>query len=984
MKTGHFFFFGIFILLMVGSRPIMAQLKPAGLVNPFIGTGGHGHTFPGAVVPFGMVQLSPDTKIDDWDHCSGYHYSDSVILGFSHTHLSGTGIGDYGDIRFMPITGPVKILPGDQNDPDQGYASRFSHKRERAMPGYYMVWLEDYKIKVELTATERAGMQQYTDLSGNKVHVLIDLKEAITTEKVIESRLIVVNDSTIAGLRRTDGWADDHYVFFYSVFSRPFLNHVVYVDGQAQAGIKEQAGDHLKIVLDFDGTSDTLLVKTGISAVDMEGARKNLEKEMPDWNFDSLKVSAFDRWNRALSKIKVEGGDKDQQTVFYTALYHTMLAPNIYSDVDDRYRGHDGKIYQDSTFTMYTVFSIWDTFRALHPLFTIIERKRTVDFIRSMLDFYQHDSHLPVWELAANETFCMIGYHSVSVITDAYKKGIKGFDAQKALKAMAETANKDWFGLKDYKQKGYIPSDKERESVSKTLEYAYDDWCIAQMAEMTGDDSLFHQFIRRGQYYKNLFDKSSGFFRAKANGAFIEPFDPKQVNFNLTEANTWQYNFFVPQDINTLISLLGGDKGFNAKLDELFTLESELTGRKQADITGLIGQYAHGNEPSHHIAYLYNFSGQPWKTQYYVDKIMKTLYRNAPDGLAGNEDCGQMSAWYVMSALGFYAVTPGTDEYIIGTPLFPRSEINLENGKRFVINAKGRDHQHFYVKNIRYQNADYPKSYLKHKMVMDGGVMELEMTNEPVKDWAVKMDERPQREIRDDLICPVPYFMYKSKTFKDEMSVSIRDLDEESDLFYKRKKDSVWRRYDAPLKLVSSENILAKAQKNGKESFVEEADFLKVPVNRKIKLETKYSNQYNAGGDEALIDFLRGGDNFGSGRWQGYEGEDLIAVVDLGQKQKIHQIGIGFLQDQNAWIFMPLWVRFEVSNDGVHFKPVGEIQNTVDPKLSWVVVKDFKVDKVNKKARYVRVYAKNRGVCPSWHKGYPHKAWIFSDEIWIK
>ncbi len=949
-------------------------------VNPFIGTGGHGHTFPGATLPFGMVQLSPDTKIDNWDHCSGYHFGDSVILGFSHTHLSGTGIGDYGDIRFMPFTGKVSIEPGNYANPDKGYASRFSHKNEIAVPGYYSVFLDDYGIEVDLTATERAGMQRYTFPESKNSHVIIDLKEAVTTEKILDAEITVVNDSTITGFRKTKGWAANHYVYFYSVFSKPFKNAVIYHNGKKIEGNTAHGGS-IKVVVDYKTAADEKIsVKTGISAVDVKGAENNLKSEIKDWNFDKVKKSAGEIWNTALSKIEIEGGSDDQKTIFYTALYHTMMAPNIYWDADNRYRGHDNKIHAGK---MYTVFSIWDTFRALHPLFTIIERKRDGEFIKAMLDMYNYDKHLPVWELAANETWCMIGYNSVSVIADAYRKGIRDFDAGEALKAMVETANSDRFGLKYYKAKGYVPSDKESESVSKTLEYSYDDWCIAQMAAMMGEKDVYNTFIQRGQYYKNLFDKKTGFFRAKANGCFLKPFDPRQVNFNFTEANAWQYSFFVPQDMNTLIDLLGGDEKFSAKLDKLFTTAPEVTGRHQADITGLIGQYAHGNEPSHHVAYLYNFSGDAWKTQKTVNKIMYEMYKNAPGGLAGNEDCGQMSAWYVMSAMGFYSVTPGSNQYVLGSPLFDKITVNLENGKRFTVTVKNRTKDNCYIKDFIINGKNVKRSYITHEEIMNGSDFEFVMASVPDKNFGKNKNDRPFEKITENLITPVPYFEARNKTFKTTLTVKLDDLFDGVEIFYK-KDGGDWKKYKKPLVINKTTGFEAKAVMKGKESFVETARFVRVSDDVKIKLLTKYDPQYTAGGDDALINTIRGGNDFKTGNWQGYNGNDLEAVIDFGKKRMFSKVGIGFLQDENSWIFMPLRVSLEISDDGKHFVELGEIKNNISPKESGVIVKDFVFKDINKEARYIRIKAKNRGVCPEWHKGYPGKAWIFADEIWFE
>ncbi len=985
IKTLRFVAVLSLMALFFSSCQKVEKLKePADYVNPFIGTGGHGHTYPGAVVPFGMVQLSPDTKIDDWDHCSGYHFSDSVVLGFSHTHLSGTGIGDYGDIRFMPFVGDLKINLGTAAEPDSGYASRFSHNREMAEAGYYKVHLDDYNIDVELTATDRVGVQRYTFPKSDNAHVILDLKEAVTTEKILHAEFLIRNNHEIVGYRRTDGWADDHYVFFYASFSKPFKSYGSIVDGKVYKFQQGVIADNIKAYFDFDTEEgETIVVKTGISAVDMNGAYYNLKKEMPNWNFDSVRTVACEKWNDQLGKIIVGGGSNDDKTIFYTALYHSMLAPNIYSDADHRYRGHDNKIYTDASLVMHTVFSLWDTFRALHPLFTIIERDRTGFLINSMLDMYEKDSLLPVWELAANETNCMIGYHSVSVITDAYIKGITTFDAHEALQAMVKTADANHFGLEFYKKKGYIPSDKEGASVSRTLEYAYDDWCIAQMAHKLGEKKIYSRFIKRAQYYKNIYDRETGFFRAKANGCFTEPFDPRQVNFNLTEANTWQYNFFVPQDVNTLIDMMGGDGGFDAKLDTLFTMKSELTGRKQSDITGLIGQYAHGNEPSHNMAYLYNFVGKPWKTQQLVNKISHELYKNAPDGLAGNEDCGQMSAWYVLSAMGFYPVTPGTDEYEIGTPLFDSVVINLENGHHFMIKAENRSKENFYIQSAIFNGKPYSRSYITQDMILNGGTLAFKMGSKPDKSWGSAAVGRPVRRIEDDLITPVPYFKAKSKTFLDRMTVSLADVDTTVQLKIK-KGNHAWKDYKEPFKIHGSSDFEAKAIENGVESFPEEAQFFKIPKSRKVTLKTKYNAQYTAGGDNALINTLRGGTDFRTGNWQGYESDDMDAIIDLGKEQMVHKMGIGFLQDENSWIFMPQWVSFEVSEDGVNYQQAGKVKTMVDEHQTGTIVKDFVLKNVNRRVRYIHVFAKNRGTCPQWHKGYPNKSWIFTDEFWVK
>ncbi len=958
-------------------------LSPAAYVDPFIGTGGHGHTYPGPSAPFGMVQLSPDTKINDWDHCSGYHFNDTVILGFSHTHLSGTGVGDYGDIRMMPATGSLKMNPGDADHPDAGYASRFKKSTEKAKAAYYSVKLSDYNILVELTATPHAGFQRYTFPASDNSHVIIDLKEAVTTEKVLHSSLRFISNHEIEGLRQSDGWANDQYVYFYADFSKPFADFGIWENGVLHKGLKQAEGTALKAYVNFrTKKGEQILVKTGLSAVDTDGARNNLEAEIPGWNFDSVRQQTFQQWNNELSRIQVKGNQEKQKTIFYTALYHSFLSPNIYSDIDGRFRGHDHQVHRDSTFKMYTVFSLWDTFRALHPLFTITQRRLTNNLIRSMLNMYSFDSLLPVWELAGNETNCMIGYHSVSVITDAYKKGIRGFNARQALKAMVHTANANHFGLKAYKTKGYIPADEEGESVSKTLEYAYDDWCIAQMADMLHDSANYKIFTQRGQYYKNIFDRKSGFFRGRENGGFVKPFDPTQVNFMLTEANTWQYNFFVPQDINTLIQLLGGDKGFSKKLDELFSSKAGLSGRSQSDITGMIGQYAHGNEPSHHMAYLYNYCGQAWKTQQLIHHIMQDLYSSKPDGLAGNEDCGQMSAWYVLSAMGFYQVTPGSDKYIIGSPVFDTANIHLENGKTFSIITHRKHQGDFYIQSVTYNGKPWPKSYLTQEMILNGGILQFEMGANPNKNWGKKPADRPHQQITDFIIVPVPYFKAASKTFTHQISVGIQDIDTNATIYYSI-NSGPFKKYSDKIILHNNTRISAYAIKDGRKSKTENAEFIKIPANRRITLESKCDPQYT-GGVNALINTIRGGHNFKTGNWQGFYNEDLRATIDLGKTEIISHAYAGFLQDQNSWIFMPKWVSFEGSTDGSHFHLLGKQMNNIDKHAEGGIIKDFEVTFNSQPIRYLRVIAKYPGNCPAWHRGAGNPSYIFADEIWVK
>ena len=690
---------GLAIIMLFSFAKVEKGIPPINYVNPFIGTGGHGHNFPGPTVPFGMVQLSPDTRLEGWDGCSGYHFTDSVVYGFSHTHLSGTGCSDYGDILFMPTTGVVKYDNGYKSGVGNGYSSRFSKSTEKASPGYYSVMLSDYKVKVELSATCRVGFHKYTFPASKQSNIIVDL---LHRDEVIDSKLRIVSPTEIEGFRRSKEWADDQHVYFVARFSKPFTKAGLALDEKIQEGVSELSGKNVKAAFTFTTTNNEVIyVKVGISGVSIEGARKNLDAEIQGWDFQKTVQDARNLWSKELSKIEVEGGSKKQLSAFYTALYHTMIQPNVYMDVDGQYRGRDLKIHKADNFTNYTVFSLWDTYRACHPLYALIDQKRTNDFINTFLVQYEQGGLLPVWELSGNETNCMIGYHSIPVIVDAYMKGIRGYDADKIFDAMKASAESDQFGLSAYKKYGYIPSGAEKEDVSRTLEYAYDDWCISLFAKDLGRKADYERYIKRAQYYKNVFDPSTGYMRAKRNGSFISPFDPFEVNGHYTEANSWQYSFAVQQDITGLLNLQGGKDKFAAKLDALFSAKEETTGKVQSDISGLIGQYAHGNEPSHHMAYLYNYAEQAWKTQEKINFIQNNFYTDQPDGLIGNEDCGQMSAWLVMSAMGFYSVTPGSDYYVIGTPQFKKVTIHLENGRTFTVKANGVSEKNFYIQSAK-------------------------------------------------------------------------------------------------------------------------------------------------------------------------------------------------------------------------------------------------------------------------------------------
>jgi predicted alpha-1,2-mannosidase len=746
-------------------------------VDPMIGTGGHGHTFPGATVPFGMVQISPDTRWEDWDGSSGYHYSDKTIMGFSQTHLSGTGAPEYCDVLFMPTVGEVQILPGDENNPKSGYRSAFRHENEKASPGYYSVLLDDDNIKAELTATARTGFHRYTFPAYGKSNIILDLKNR---DFVIESNLEIISNTEISGLRRSKRWADDQYVYFYAKFSKPFHSFGIALNDTLREDIGKADGKNIRAFFQFETKeNEQVLVKVGISAVDVEGAKKNLESENPDWNFDEVAKQAKNDWNTFLSKIDVEGGTEKQRRIFYTALYHTAIAPNIFQDVDNRYRGIDHQIHEAKGFTNYSVFSLWDTFRANMPLYTIIDPPRYQEFIKTFLEMYKVGGILPQWELAGNNTAVMIGYHTHSVILDGYRKGIPGFDAELAFDAMKKRVENIGY----YKDLGFIPADKVGGSVSMVMEYAYNDWSVAQMARELGREDDFQDYIYRAQFYKNMFDPSTGFMRPKnANRRWVSPFDPAEGSEHFVEGNSFQYSLFAPHDVNGLIDLIGGDEKFIAWMDTLFTKKSAHD-ENAIDATGLIGQYAHGNEPSHHMAYLYNYAGQPWKTQALVNQILETLYDDKPDGLSGNEDCGQMSAWYILSAMGFYQVCPGTPEYIIGSPLFPKVTIHLENGKDFVVKANNISAENKYIKSAAINGKPLTKSWFTHSDILSGSELIFEMGAVTNKEWGAKKEDRPASEKYDDA-AQLPYAITSDENFLETAKVGLTCDDKSVQIHY--------------------------------------------------------------------------------------------------------------------------------------------------------------------------------------------------------
>ncbi len=719
-------------------------------VDPYIGSADHGHVFVGASVPFGAVQAGPNNFHKGWDWCSGYHYSDSIIKGFTQTHLNGTGCADLGDVLIMPYTGDVKLYKGTQQHPDSGYASRYSHDEEIARLAYYTVMLKDHNVKVELTATERVAFHKYTFPKNKPAHIIIDVREGNATEDKIDAYCFLqkVNDSTLIGFRNVNSWARDRRVYFAIRSNIPFEEFAMY-KGYTKTDSTSMQADTVKGLISFKQAPKEVMLKVGLSSVSGEKALANILEEIKDWDFNKTVEQSNDKWNNALACMKAESKNEAQKRIFYTALYHTMITPSLYNDHDGSYRGTDKNVYEKAPFTNYTTFSLWDTYRAYHPLMSIIQPDKVNDFVNSMLAIYQQQRKLPIWHLHARETDCMVGYSAVNVIADAYLKGFRGFDTTLALEAMKASSTRDDMGVKYLKELGYIPSDKENEAVAKAMEYALADWGIAQVAKQQGREDDYKKYAERALYYKKYFDANTKFMRGidSKTKKFVEPFDPfKSIHRqnDYTEGNAWQYTWLVPQDVEGLINLFGSDQAFITKLDSLFVVTGDMGEHASADISGLIGMYAHGNEPVHHVAYLYPFAGEQWKTAEKVRQICSQFYTDKNTGLCGNEDCGQMSAWYLISALGFYQVNPSNGVYVFGTPLFDKITLNIGHEKTFTVVANNNSDKNIYIQSVKLNGADYNKSYIKYADIMKGGTLEFTMGDQPNKEFGKAPENRPK------------------------------------------------------------------------------------------------------------------------------------------------------------------------------------------------------------------------------------------------
>ncbi len=913
-------------------------------VNPFIGTGGHGHTYPGATVPFGLVQLSPDTRREGWDGCGGYHYSDSIIYGFSHTHLQGTGISDYADFLFTPNNGHTKKTKHWLDAAAHG----FSHKDEYARPGYYSVRLPQQQIQVELTATPHCGIHRYTFNTKDTAYLFIDMAYR---DKLQYYDIITYGDTAIAGYRVSKEWADEQHCYFYAVFNHPIkgLDQLSEMNTETVNGKRQ---DILEMIQTFRlsfGQIENLEIRVGISGTDMEGARKNLYAEAPKFDFAGYQKKAQMDWEEKLKKApfpsiqydKANSGIVESRINYYTALYHCYTVPNIWSDVDGRYRGEDKKIHQAEGYKRYTVFSLWDTFRAYHPLMTQLEPEATLDWIKTFLAIYQERGELPMWELAGNETYCMIGSHSIPVILEAYVQGIKGFDTELALKAMIDATNGPEPEKKRYAEMGYVPADEFSESVSKTLEYAYNDWCVAEMdwlLHQNKSSEIYLTYSKRAQSWKNIFDPVTHFMRPRRNGGFIEPFDPYQVDFNFTEANAWQYALFVPHDIETLVAFHGGPKKFGEFLHQLFTAKDKTTGREQADITGLIGQYAHGNEPSHHCLFLFPYAHKSYHKEglKYLQQTMETLYRNDPDGLCGNEDCGQMSAWLVCARNGIYKVAPG-------------------QGKEWL-------------------------SLSPYKM--------LDSTNPIGKN----KNPRPTSLMTAENIVPLPIISGPAISFTEQATIAIDHVDPSVKIQVRikplEKPDSlIVFDYSKPFIIdyaaeISAQAILKNENDEKKSNWSTGIFRTRDPLKKIIEIG-EYDNQYTGGGRDALIDGALGGKDFRTGGWQGYYGKPLNISVDLGRSTNLASIGLSVHQDIKTWIWYPKSVKFYGTYPDGRETLLGEVSCTDEQQVYGPMQKVIRFEIRNKSYfKSIRISAQTAfDVIPNWHLGQGGKSWIFADEI---
>ena len=961
-----------------------AYQTPAPLAAPmpnlFIGTGGHGHTHPSAQRPFGMVQLGPDTRLEGWDGCSGYHYTDTALYGFSHTHLSGTGVSDYGDLLVLPQSGPLQT--SYRPVPFQ-HASANDYLAEIAEPGYYSVQLPG-GIRAEFTASERVGRHRYWANPSQSLRVLVRMQHR---DKAYEYALTSTGTQTATGRRFSRAWATHQKLFFALQTSVP------YTLSEPEPGLYA-----LEFAPGSWARDGFVTLDVALSSTDEAGALRNLQTEVKrEPTFDRTRAASADEWQRELGKIEVHG-TPDQEVIFRTALYHCFSVPNLWSDVDGRYRGMDDAVHRDTVHARYTVFSLWDTYRTAHPLYALTQPERTEAFIATMLDHFAQSGRLPVWELAANETNCMIGYHAVSVIADAYAKGYRGFSLEAALRAADSTANASVFGLPAYRKNGFLSVEDAPESVSKTLEYAYDDWCIAQLARAAGNKPLTDEYLRRATGYRSVVDPETGLMRPRVNGGWLTPFEPREVNNHFTEANSWQYSFAPVHDLAGWTAQLGngdrraGTQKLELLLDQLFTAPKATVGRDQADITGLIGQYAHGNEPSHHIAFLYNATASPWKGQNRVKQVLDSLYRNAPDGLSGNEDCGQMSAWYVMASLGLYPLVPGEDRYATGSFYWERATLHLPDGlpgvsggsKRLDLVRTGEGP---YVRHLRLNGKEYG-AWVDHAALLKGGMLEFEQVPMPEDrdGWEPYANGIPSAKGA----LPAPSIDV-ARSFSDRTSLIVRQDAKSGGYPYVSRNGGPFQPFTEPATLTESAVIRAASmQPDGTLGHIATATTTRWPNTYTVTYSSAPNRQYTGVGANALVDGIEGDVEWRKGHWVGHQGVDLWIQVDLGKKRKVSQVSVGVLKDIGAWIAFPETVELWTSN-----RAWANLGEPTTPSAQKATVPNAKTDTPPErrtlklemkptKARFLYVKLTNAGPLPEWHPGAGGQTFFFLDEISVE
>lgn len=944
-----------YMMAMISCEP---DLHFVNQVNPFIGTGGlgwsEGRCYPGATIPYGMVQLSPENRDDLW---TGYYrYDLSTIKGFSHTHISGSGISEGADITIAPTVGDIRFVPGEPDKINSGYRSRYTKTTEKASPGYYTVFLDDYGIKAELTTTLRTGMHRYTFPKSKQSNLIVDLRYGVKEDWVLDSWIKVIDKHHIGGFRRTNRWAGDQRQYFVAEFSKAIDSVAIVSNSVMDWNMKEAQGNNLQAVIRYQTENNEQIgVKVALSAVSMESALENLLHENKGWNFDKIRQKAAMAWDKNLSKIEVEGQVDSLKQIFYTAYYHTLLGPTVYSDVNGDYLGSDYKIHNvGKGKNYYTLFSLWDTYRTLHPLMTILEPTRVNDIINTFVQIYTQSDLLPVWNVYSSETWCMMGYHAVSVIADAYVKGLRDYDSEKALEACKKMANLDYLGLEYYKNLGYIPSDKNRWAVSKVLEYAYDDYCISQLAKAMGHKSDYEDFAKRSLSYKNVFNIENKFLMPKNNdGTWKASFTPNGWSKDYCEAGAYHYRFYVPHDLTSLVSMYGGEEKFSSALDSIFTKR----------------MYEHSNEPSHHMPFLYNYVGKPWKTQERVREILLSCYNTFPAGLCGNDDVGQMSAWYVMSALGLYPVCPGNPEYILTSPLFDKVTLNLENGKKFVISAENQSLENKYIQSVTLNGEPYTHSYITHNDIMKGGELHFVLSDVPNKSWGIALSDRPVSRVGLQ-VADRPNILVNSDHAVGPKTISMGTSSPNSSIYYTMdgtEPNEHSTLYTHPFQV--KENVVIKArniQKGMSSSLVsertisiKETEFPKIIENISLP---QYHELTADGGALNLIDGFCGTTETYGGYWVFSENKDLDVTVDRGCELPFEEITTHFLHQPNTGSFAPKEVQYLISNDGKNFtlleKHVYDFQANKN-KLSDIIT--FTTNTISGKARYIRVKAVNAG-----------------------